>query len=210
MHTQHAKILLLYASSYGQTKKVALRLASGWRALGHEVDLLPMTSTAPAPQGYDAVVIGSRLAITYAHSVKRYAEKHHAALTAGESAFFSVSMTQASSDPAAHATVDALIRHFLEATGWSPKHAVSFAGALPYTKYDPMTRLVMKLISARTGQTTDTSRDHEFTDWGQVDAFAGTVAAALQARTARVVEGVDSLRSSGESTARRPAAHAQN
>jgi menaquinone-dependent protoporphyrinogen IX oxidase len=33
----------------------------------------------------------------------------------------------------------------------------------------------MKLISARTGRPTDTSRDWEFTNWQEIDEFAATV-----------------------------------
>jgi len=39
--------------------------------------------------------------------------------------------------------------------------------------------MVMKLINRRNGHTTDTSRDHEFTDWVQVRRFAAGIAADL-------------------------------
>ena len=48
---------------------------------------------------------------------------------------------------------------------------VAFAGAVLYTKYDFVTRMVMKKISASEGHSTDTSRDHEYTDWGEVAKF---------------------------------------
>jgi len=38
-------------------------------------------------------------------------------------------------------------------------------------------RFVMKQIARKTGSPTDTSRDHELTDWAAVDRFAGELAA---------------------------------
>ncbi|MBA3539137.1 MAG: flavodoxin domain-containing protein [Deltaproteobacteria bacterium] len=35
--------------------------------------------------------------------------------------------------------------------------------------------IFMKLISRKTGLSTDTSRNHEFTDWDQVHAFADAI-----------------------------------
>ena len=175
-----AKILVLFASSFGQTAKIAERLAARWRAEGHAVELLPLGSTRePAPAGFDAVILGSRLAIHYARSLEHYVKRHHSALAATRSGFFSVSMSAASADPAVDAQLRAKIGALLHETRWSPDHLASFAGALPYSKYDPLTRTVMKFISSRAGHPTDTSRDYEFTDWAKVDAFADEIAQAL-------------------------------
>ena len=175
-----AKILLLFASSYGQTAKIAARLASRWRFQGHEVECAPLSASgAPSPAGFDAVVLGSRLAIRYAHSLEHYVRRHRSALAAKRSAFFSVSMSAASPDQAVAAQLQAKIGALFYETRWSPDHVASFAGALPYSKYDPLTRTVMKLISSHAGHPTDTSRDYEFTDWAKVDQFADKVASAL-------------------------------
>ena len=45
------------------------------------------------------------------------------------------------------------------------------AGALAYSQYNFLVKLVMKGIARRAGAPTDTSRDYEFTDWPAVDAF---------------------------------------
>jgi menaquinone-dependent protoporphyrinogen oxidase len=58
-----------------------------------------------------------------------------------------------------------------------PDRTASFAGALQYREYDPFTRLLIRLMMARGHHPTDTSRDHVFTDWDAVDAFAADVAA---------------------------------
>ena len=43
------------------------------------------------------------------------------------------------------------------------------AGALLYTRYNPLVRFVMRRISRANGGPTDTSRDYEFTDWSGLD-----------------------------------------
>jgi len=41
-----------------------------------------------------------------------------------------------------------------------------------YTPYGLITRFIMKMISKREGASTDTTRDHEYTDWDRVAHFA--------------------------------------
>jgi menaquinone-dependent protoporphyrinogen oxidase len=57
-------------------------------------------------------------------------------------------------------------------TGWRPERVELFAGALPYTKYDFVTRFFMRHIVAKEGGDVDTSRDYEYTDWRAVERFA--------------------------------------
>jgi menaquinone-dependent protoporphyrinogen IX oxidase len=64
------------------------------------------------------------------------------------------------------------VRDFVERTGWTPTEEISVAGALVYTKYDYLKRLVMKLIADRRGGDTDTAKDNEYTDWAALDRFA--------------------------------------
>ncbi len=65
---------------------------------------------------------------------------------------------------------------FIE-TGWTPHQAHGVAGALFYTKYNPLVRMVLKRIAKKAGGATDTSRDYEYTDWAAleriVEDFAG-------------------------------------
>ena len=46
------------------------------------------------------------------------------------------------------------------------------AGAINYTRYNPLLRWYMKRASKLNGGSTDTSRDHEYTDWTQVERLA--------------------------------------
>ena len=78
-----------------------------------------------------------------------------------------------------------LVEKFFGDTGWHPRHWTIFAGALAYTKYNWFTRWVMKRIAQKAGGDTDTSRDHEYTNWPDVRNFAREVASeAAEAKRA--------------------------
>ena len=166
-----ARILILFASSHGQTRDIAWTIERQLRRRGHLVDLIDVRQAAPDPTEYELAVIGSRVELgRHARAIRRYVRRHRDALAQMPSAFFSVSMSAAGGgrDP----SIDGLVAE----TGWYPARAVSFAGALPYTRYNPILRFIMKRISAKAGHTTDTTRDHDFTDWAAVRAFADAIA----------------------------------
>jgi hypothetical protein len=94
--------------------------------------------------------------------------------------FLSVSLSQAAVENVAnteahrakaHADVEQLIDGFFAATDFRPTAHKAIAGALLYTQYSWLIRLIMKRISKSEGGSTDTSRDHEYTDWKDLDAF---------------------------------------
>ncbi len=173
-----ARILVLFATSHGQTRDIAWAIERQLRLRGHVVDLVDIRQGEPDPAEYDLAVIGSRVELgRHARSIRRYIRRHRDALGRIPSAFFSVSMS------AAGGGTDHSIAALTAATGWRPGRAVPFAGGLPYTQYNPLLRFIMKRISRKAGHTTDTSRDHDFTDWAAVRAFAEDLAQAAE-RTA--------------------------
>ena len=103
------------------------------------------------------------------------------------SAFCSVSLTAALPDAAHQAQAGACAERFFRQTGWRPDVTWLTAGALAYSRYGPVKKLVMRWIASRQGGDTDASRDHEYTDWDrleqQVNAFLRVIepAAALPA-----------------------------
>lgn len=166
-----ARILILFASSHGQTRDIAWTIERNLRRRGHSVDLVDVRQAAPDPSEYDLAIIGSRVELgRHARAIRRYVRQHREALTRTPSAFFSVSMSAAGGGP------DPSIDRLVAETGWHPARAVAFAGALPYTRYNPLLRFIMKRINGKAGHTTDTTRDHDFTDWAAVRAFADAMA----------------------------------
>ena len=99
------------------------------------------------------------------------------------SAFFSVSL-------AAHGDMEnarAYVEKFEQETGWRPTQVGLFGGALLYRQYGFLKRLMMKKIVSDKpgGLSTDTSRDHVYTDWDEVKRFAEAFLERLVLKTLR-------------------------
>ena len=175
-----AKIGILFATRHGSTARIAQRMAQALVHDGHRVDVItcpPRGKPAFDPRWYDAVLIGSSMHMLRHHGeIVRFIHRHRASLASMPAGFFSVSLSAGSDDPAKRAEVRSLVDRFLGRVGWRPAHVALVAGTLAYTRYDPLTRFVMKQIARVNGAALDTSRDHEYTDWSAVEAFARAVA----------------------------------
>ena len=169
-------ILIVYASHYGQTRKIAIRIAEVLRQEHHEVVLADARATEPPPpEPYDVVVLGSRVeAGRHASEILAYIRMHREQLGKIPTAFFSVSM--AAARPGAGPDPDAYLEATFHDLGWTPTCSVAFAGGLPYRRYGWFIRFLMKRISRSAGNTTDTSRNHEMTDWDAVRRFSEELA----------------------------------
>jgi menaquinone-dependent protoporphyrinogen oxidase len=176
-----ARILIIQAGWHGQTARIAERIAQTLARYGHVVVL----GSALDPDAshdlarWDGVIVGGAI----------HRGKHHAKLVrlvrgAGEAlasrptAFYSVSLSAAGS-PRQRETARRMLAEFLEETGWIPDETAIVAGALQYSRYNVPVRLLIRLIASLSGRDTDTSRDHEYTDWDTVDRFAASFAQRL-------------------------------
>lgn len=187
-----SRILIGFASHYGQTRKISERLREHLRAAGHEVELADLSRgcrVAPPPEDYDVVVLGSRVELgKHAPCVREYAHTHAAALREIPVAVFSVSMSAANRS-ASNEDPNGYLAALCTELGIVPARRTVFAGALRYRSYRSITRFVMKLISRRAGHPTDTSRDHELTDWAAVRAFAVEISSLCDPTRAEAVAG---------------------
>ncbi len=177
-----SRILLLYATTEGQTGLIAERMAHTLREKGHSVDMLP-ADTDPArldPAAYDGVMIGA--SIHYGHHpafLRTLVRRYRSALAGRPSGFFSVSLSAGGPRPNP-AAAQRYMDKFLRKTGWQPQMTASFAGAVKYSVYGPIKRRVMIVFVGLGGGETDTSRDYEYTDWDAVERFAGEFAQRLK------------------------------
>jgi menaquinone-dependent protoporphyrinogen oxidase len=168
------RILIAYATSYGQTAKIAGRMADLLMASGDSVTLV---NAGNHPRDFhagefDGVIIGgSIIGGRHQRALVRFVRNHRAVLNALPSAFFSVSGSAASRLETERAKAQQFVDQFLALTGWHPDHTETIGGAMAYTKYNPFLRWLVKRTSKAAGGPTDTSRDHELTDWSQVERF---------------------------------------
>ena len=185
------RVLVVYGSTDGQTRRIAERMAAVLVSQGPEVQTVD-SAAAPAdiaPGDFDAaLVLGSVRMGKHQQALADFVRKFRLELDAIPNAFISVSLSAARNKPSAQREVAKTFQHFVTRTGWRPNARLAIAGALPYSRYTLRIRLVMKLISWMTGGDTDTSRDYEYTDWELVEDFARRFASALvQAPIARAV-----------------------
>lgn len=168
-------ILVVFHTSEGQTAKIAERVAETLRADGAVVEVADTESVGDV-DGYDAVVLGDSIHLGH-HSPElvAFARANAEALVATHTALFQVCLTSANPDEQHTAVAQRLVQELLDETGLDPEVIGMFAGAVLYTQYGWLKRRVLREIVRREGGDTDTSRDHEYTDWDAVAAFAHDV-----------------------------------
>ena len=177
-------VLILYATTYGHTAKVAQHLAQALAAHGHQVTVRDVTTNVSAVElvAADAIILGSPVYQNrHLRAIHVFARRQRKLLNRIPSAFFSVSGVAASIRPENHAVARKVVARFCVATGWYPPQVAIIAGAIPYTRYPPLTRLLIWWFRARQGSDTDIRRDYEYTDWALVTAFADAVVRNLDA-----------------------------
>ncbi len=175
-------ILLTFQTHEGQTQRIADRIARKLVDRGFDVDLVKVAED-PDPKGYQAVVVGAPVRYErHGRPITNYLRRHRAQLAEKPMALFQVSMTSARTDEEHLAKADQLVLRLLKRTGVHVDVVAKFAGALRYSQYGWVTKRVMRSIARREGNDTDTSCDHEYTDWDAVDRFAIEVAALASSK----------------------------
>jgi menaquinone-dependent protoporphyrinogen oxidase len=173
-----ARILIVYGTTDGQTSKVALALGIALRRAGADAEVFPATPAAPAPPGYAGVIVAASLhAGRFQPSVRAWLQQHAGALAGIPTAFMCVCMMARDTRDSARLKMYRIMRGFTDSCGWVPTFFKPVAGALRYSRYGWFKRWMVKRMAAATGAHTDTSRDHEYTNWKDLDRFARTFAA---------------------------------
>ena len=177
-----ARILVVYGTSEGHTAKVAGAVAETLRRTGAAADVYAADDPAPAPDDYYAVVVAASVhAGRYQRAVRMWVKAHGAVLARKPTAFVSVCLGVLQHDAKVERDLRAILDRFVAQTGWRPAAVKFVAGALPYTRYSWLQRVIMKRIVAKAGGDTDTRRDFEYTDWGDLRHFAEDFSHALPA-----------------------------
>ena len=176
------KVLVLYSSFDGQTRRIAQRVAEVVVRAGHAIRLMDAEDprAAEAIREDDAVIVGA--AIRYGHfrrSLEKLVRAQRPVLAAAPNAFFSVCLS-AGGPGAKPELARQYVDDFCERTGWEPHDVATFAGALQYSRYNFFIRFMMRMIVGHAGGDTDTTRDYEYTDWAAVERFAARFAAGLE------------------------------
>lgn len=169
-----ARILVAYASSEGQTERIAHRIAEIAGRHGHQMVLADVREPAAGSvtDDFDAALVAGPIHYgRYDRALKKFLRRHQRRLTSAPSAFVSVSLAAGSEAPEDRAELTRLAEGFFARTGWSPDATHHAAGALRDSRLGFFKRILMHWIMRRQGVALDPSGDTEFTDWAALQAF---------------------------------------
>jgi menaquinone-dependent protoporphyrinogen oxidase len=190
------EVPVFFATSEGQTRRIAKRIASVLHDLGLESCAIDIAGPEAAEIDWTHVrgaLVGASLHRgKHQKAAERFVRSHALDLTDVPSAFFSVSLSAASKNAREVEAAKDLAKAFPAGCGWTPVRIDSVAGRLAYREYGFFIRLVMKRIARKEGAPTDTSRDYELTNWEEVDKLARDMARRVHARAA--VRGVNTTK----------------
>jgi menaquinone-dependent protoporphyrinogen oxidase len=179
------RVLIVYGTTEGQTRKVATFLADRFLAKSHSVTVVDADKPPAAldAAAYDAIVVAARVhSGRYPASVRRFVRRNRQTLMTKPSAFVSVSMMAARGTAKAPKALARYVARFARKTGWTPRHVHHAAGARFYARQSGFGRWILQRIdSSAFGKSVDVSRDHEWTDWDALAGFADGFAAAAPA-----------------------------
>jgi menaquinone-dependent protoporphyrinogen oxidase len=200
-------VAVIYATREGQTERIARQVVAGLRERG--VDAVAFDARgAGAALDFEACSAAVLAASVHAGQHERemidFVRAHRASLESMPTAFLSVTLSEAGAErkdatPEQHARfaadVQRMIDRFVHDTGWRPEHVVPVAGALRYSRYNFLVRLLMQRIARQAGGSTDATRDTEYTDWRALDDFVALFASEVRGGG---TDGASGARPSGE------------
>lgn len=170
-------ILVAYATTEGQTEKIARFCADRLSALGHVPHLVRLESGGEDMPDCGAAILAASVHIgRYQPQLENFALRHAPRLNPMPTLLLAVSLAAAGDDPDEWADLARIAQGFQARTAWQAGAVVQVAGAFRFTKYDFFRRLAMRWIAHQKGQAVDPHGDREYTDWAdlgaRLDAFA--------------------------------------
>jgi len=177
-----ANILLLYSTNYGLSKKICERIQASLRGKGEQAEVEPLVGHGADPKSFDAIVIGASIKHGKHHpSVLEFIRANQPLLESKPSALFSVNLV--ARKPAKNTPqTNPYLKRFLARCPWKPKLVGVFAGELDYSRYGPVDKYMMRFVMWINKGPTDFSTAVQFTDWDEVERFAGRVAVFANGR----------------------------
>lgn len=161
------KVLIVYASKYGSTGEVASAMAEALTARRMHVDTHDAVA-APAPDAYDAVIVGSGVYVgSWLKHATRYIEAHATTLRQRPVWLFGVGPLGADDPQPAGDPEQA--RSLVERV--SARGYVTLTGALDRNRLSLVDRMITRAVKAPDG---------DYRDWGAIRAFAHGIADALE------------------------------
>lgn len=167
-----ARILIIYSTTDGQTRKICQRLQQVIEQQAHQVTVVPIQDVAPIDlNAFDKIVLGA--SVRYGkHSplIVEFIKKNRQILESKPNAFFSVNVV-ARKPEKCRPESNPYLQKFLKRISWKPRELAVIAGRLDYPSYGFLDRSMIRLIMWMTKGPTDPKTVVEYTDWKQVEDF---------------------------------------
>ncbi|MCL1119133.1 menaquinone-dependent protoporphyrinogen IX dehydrogenase [Shewanella bicestrii] len=164
------KILIIFSSVHGQTRKITNQLAQQLKELGNSVVIADIKAV-PAMESFDKIVIGASIRHgKHNPALYEFIQKHQKILTQKVSGFFSVSLVARKPEKNTPET-NPYMQAFLSKTTWRPTLLQVFGGNLNYQGYNAFDRNIIRFIMWLTKGPTDPVTNVEYTDWQKVNDF---------------------------------------
>lgn len=167
-----ATVLISFATTEGQTRKIAERISLQVRERGHEVTLYDTASLMDVPEvaAFGAMIVAASVHEQHHQDTAiNFAAAHLDQLVCKPSAFVSISLSAAT--PSGRAEAQHYVNRFIEATGWSPARTLLLGGALRWSECDYFQRQVLKHLLLEGDVTPGEDAIYEFTDWMALQSF---------------------------------------
>lgn len=180
-------LIIAYATTDGQTRKIARFAADRLAASGHSVELLNVEDTEGVDLGrFDGAILAGSLHLgSYQKALGRFATAARAELALMPTLFLAVSLAAAGKDAEDWAGLRKCVANFETETGWTPGRLEHVAGAFRFSEYDFFRSWAMRRIADQKGETVEPGKDKEYTDWSALadvlDAWVAGLAPRVRA-----------------------------
>jgi menaquinone-dependent protoporphyrinogen oxidase len=167
------KLFIGYASTQGHTRKIARHIGDRLVDAGHGVEIAPLSDTTDLDiTRFDGVILGASVHVShYQKALTHFVHEQVTDLATRPTLLLSVSLAAAGHDAEDWRGLDKIVADFCEATGWTPGQVAQIAGAYTPSRYDIVTRFVMRRIIAHKDPDADLDADRDYTDWAALDAL---------------------------------------
>lgn len=171
-----AKILIVYSTTDGHTRKICLRLQGIVENLNNQVTVVSVQEAGAVDlDSFDKLVIGASIRYgKHSPEVYDFIKANSRVLDAKPNAFFTVNVVARKPEKNTPET-NPYLKKFLKQISWKPKVLGVFAGKIDYKLYGPLDRFMIRLIMRITKGPTAPDTNIEFTDWEKVDAFGSVI-----------------------------------
>lgn len=160
-------LLIAYATTDGQTRKIARFAADRLAGQGHGVELLNVEDA----EGLDlsrfdgAILAGSLHVGGFQKALARFAVAESGRLAQMPTLFLAVSLSAAGTDAEDWVGLRRCLEEFQAETGWTPGQVEHVAGAFRFSEYDFFRAWAMRRIADQKGEKVEPGKDREYTDW---------------------------------------------